>query len=92
VGLGVIIVLANIQENPAQKSYYNKNILIENNKFRIYNPTILSMKSVDGLVFRNNTVERNDEYKLMPWFATQKLEPFVFSNSINLKLQPLRDK
>jgi hypothetical protein len=92
VGLGVIIVLANIQENPAQRSYYNKNILIENNKFRIYNPTILSMKSVDGLVFRNNTVERNDEYKLMPWFASQKLEPFVFSNSINLKLQPLRDK
>jgi hypothetical protein len=92
VGLGVIVVLANIQENPVQKSYYNKNILIENNKFRIYHPTILSMKSVDGLVFRNNTVQKNDEYKLVPWFATQKLEPFVLSNSINLNLQPPRDK
>ena len=36
VGLGVIIVLANMEFNPANPTYYNKNILIENNTFKIF--------------------------------------------------------
>ena len=88
VGLGVIIVLANIKEDPAHKTYYNKNILIENNKFRVYNPTLLFLKSVDGLIFRNNKVEKNNDYKLIPAYDGQKLEPFIITNSVNINIQP----
>ena len=88
VGLGVIVVLANIKEDAANKTYYNKNILIENNKFRVYNPTLLFLKSVDGLIFRNNKVEKNSDYKLIPAYTGQKLEPFIITNSVNINIQP----
>lgn len=77
VGLGVIIVLANMEFNPANPTYYNKNILIENNTFKIFNPNILNMKSVDGLTFKNNKIEQTNTYKLPEWYATQKIEPFI---------------
>ena len=88
VGLGVIIVLANIKEDPAHKTYYNKNILIEHNKFRVYNPTLLFLKSIDGLIFRNNKVEKNNDYKLIPAYAGQELKPFIITNSVNINIQP----
>ena len=88
VGLGVIVVLAIIEENPINKSYYHRNILIENNTFRVYNPVILSMHSIDGLIFRNNKIINNNDYKLAIWYANQKLEPFMMKNSINIKIEP----
>jgi hypothetical protein len=88
VGLGVIVVLAIIEENPINKTYYDRNILIENNTFRVYNPVILSMHSIDGLTFRNNKIINNNDYKLAPWYLTQKLEPFMLKNSRNIKIEP----
>jgi hypothetical protein len=87
VGLGVIVVLANIEENPSNKTYYDRNILIENNTFRIYNPVILSMHSIDGLTFRNNKIEYTNDYRLTPWYSTQKLEPFIMRNSKNIRIE-----
>ncbi len=88
VGLGVIVVLAIIEENPANRSYYDRNILIENNTFRVYNPVILSMHSIDGLIFRNNKIVSNIDYKLSTWYENQKLEPFMMKNSVNIKIEP----
>lgn len=87
VGLGVITALANIKEHPAHKTYYNKNILIENNKFKVYNPTILSLKSVNGLIFRNNKIEKSNEYQLIPAYAGQQLLSFIITNSVNINIQ-----
>jgi hypothetical protein len=87
VGLGVIIVLANMEFNPANPTYYNKNILIVNNTFKVFNPNILNMKSVDGLTFRKNKIEYTNTYKLPEWYATQKIEAFILQNSINIKIK-----
>ncbi len=88
VGLGVIIVLAQIEENPSKKSYYHKNILIENNTFRVYNPVILSIHSIDGLIFRNNKIINNTDYIMPSWFEGQKLEPFMMKNVRNIHIEP----
>lgn len=87
VGLGIIIVLANMEFNEANPTYYYKNILIENNTFKVFNPNILNMKSVDGLIFRNNKIELADTYKLSEWFTNQKIEPFTLKNSKNVIIQ-----
>ena len=36
--------------------YYHQNILIENNTFKVFDPRILNLYSVDGLTFKNNTI------------------------------------
>lgn len=38
--------------------YYHQNILIENNTFKVFDPRILNLYSVDGLTFKNNTIEK----------------------------------
>lgn len=37
--------------------------MIEDNEFETFDAPILYAKSVDGLVFRNNTIKLNTEYK-----------------------------
>jgi len=43
-------------------SRYNRGIIIENNIFRVFDPRILNIYCVDGLVFRNNRIEKSTEY------------------------------
>ena len=61
-GKAVIDVKAGIREN-RETSRYNKNILIENNTFRMYDAlTLLNAYCVDGLMWRNNKVEETKDY------------------------------
>jgi len=61
-GKAVIDVKAGIREDK-EASRYNKNMLIENNTFRMYdNGTLLNAYCVDGLIWRNNTVEQTSAY------------------------------
>ncbi len=87
LGLGVIQVNSGIEESKRAESRYNRNILIENNKFRVFNPCILSMYSVDNLTFRNNTIEKNDDYVLSDWMKNVDLKPFMITNSSNIKIE-----
>ncbi len=87
VGMGVVISLIGITKEPPAGSYYHKNILIENNLFRIFNPNILTLVSVNGLVFKNNKIEHNTEYKMPTWFDGQKIEPFSFKYSKNIEIK-----
>ncbi|MGE4488236.1 MAG: hypothetical protein AB7E95_01680 [Kiritimatiellales bacterium] len=49
--------------NPWKNSEcFHHNIRIENNTFRTFDTGILYARSVDGLAFRNNIVERTDTY------------------------------
>ena len=43
-------------------SRYNRNITIEDNTFKVFDPRILNIYSVDGLVFRNNKIVHSDDY------------------------------
>lgn len=62
-GDSVIDVAAGIGEAYRKTSRYNKNILVENNTFNVYDKgLILDLFSVDGLIFRNNTINKTSAY------------------------------
>jgi hypothetical protein len=62
-GNSVIQVGAGIAEEHRKTSRYNRNIVIEDNLFRVFSPLpLLSIYSVDGLTFRGNRLERTDAY------------------------------
>lgn len=44
--------------------YVHKNIRIENNAFKVYDYPVLSAKSVNGLLFAGNTIEKSDFMKV----------------------------
>lgn len=85
-GQAVIDVMAGIREDK-ETARYNRNILIENNTFRVFDDyTLLNVYSVDGLTWRNNTVERTNAYPE----TTKKGKPFVVSYSDNVEIDDER--
>lgn len=62
----VISIYPEIPELEKQQAYFHGGkeggIVIENNVFDTFDVPILYAKSVDGLVFRNNTIRTNTEY------------------------------
>lgn len=63
----VISIYPEIPDLDGQNSYFHGGkkdaIVIEENKFDTFDVPILYAKSVDGLVFRNNVIKTNTEYK-----------------------------
>jgi len=86
-GLGVIRVGSGIEEDRKEDSRYNRNILIENNTFRVFNPCVLSMYSVDNLTYRNNKIEKTTDYPLLEWFQKMDLKEVMITNSSNINIQ-----
>jgi hypothetical protein len=84
-GTAAIQVRAGIGESAREISRYNRNILIEDNLFRVFTPRILNMYSVDGLTYRNNKVEKTNDYKL----ADDRAEPIIVTHSSNVIIDKL---
>ena len=62
-GTGCIQVGSGIADEFKSTSRYNRNIRIENNLFRVFSPLpLLCVYSVDGLTFRDNRLERTQDY------------------------------
>lgn len=62
-GSAVIAVAAGIDDEYKKSARYNKNILVENNLFRVFDRgPILDLFSVENFRFRNNTIEKTDAY------------------------------
>ena len=63
----IISIYPEIPQLAAQDQYFHggseQAIVIENNTFDTFDSPLLYAKSVDGLVFRNNKIRRNNEYK-----------------------------
>lgn len=63
----VISIYPEIPDLAGQQQYFHGGpeggIVIEDNEFDTFDAPILYAKSVDGLVFRNNTIKTNTEYK-----------------------------
>lgn len=63
----VISIYPEIPQLAAQKQYFHggrkEAIVIEDNTFDTFDSPLLYAKSVDGLVFRNNKVKKNNEYE-----------------------------
>lgn len=82
-GKAIIDVAAGIKED-FETSRYNRNILIENNTFNVFDDTpLLNIYCVDGLVWRNNKVNKTSEY---PARDIKKPEPFIIRHSDNIKI------
>ncbi len=57
---GVICCGSGIDQKYWPVSYYNRNVLVENNKFIIHRAPLVRLYSVDGFTWRNNTVQTDD--------------------------------
>ncbi len=82
-GNSIIQVSSGIEKTTRSSTRYNKNILIENNVFKIFDPRIINIYSVDNLVFRNNILMKSKDYL----FNMTALEPFTISESSNIHIE-----
>lgn len=85
-GAACIDVKSGIADEFKPTTRYNRNINIEDNLFRVFSPLpLLCLYSVDGLTFRNNRLERTQDYPVGPG----KPEPmFDITHSDNVKVEP----
>lgn len=58
----IISIYPEIPDFANQTGYFHSGIVIEQNRFETFDNPVLYAKSVNGLIFRNNTVERNNDF------------------------------
>lgn len=67
----VISIYPEIPDLKKQQQYFHggkgKGIVIEENEFDTFDAPILYAKSVDGLIFRNNVIRKNADYRPFHW-------------------------
>lgn len=63
----IISIYPEIPDLKAQTKFFHTGIVIEDNQFETFDAPILYAKSVDSLVFRNNTIKRNTDYPPFHW-------------------------
>lgn len=89
-GNSTIQVGTGMAKEARKTSRYNKNIVIENNLFRVFDTTpLLNIYAVDGLKFRNNRIEKTSEYSPRKEI---RQELFVVEGCANLELEKPTDK
>lgn len=79
----VISIYPEIPDLQNQQKYFHSNIVIENNTFDTFDAPILYAKSVDGLIFRNNTIKQNHDYLAFHWNTHR----FFFQRVKNAQLE-----
>lgn len=83
----VISIYPEIPDLKSQQKYFHGGaeggIVIEDNEFDTFDAPILYAKSVDGLVFRNNTIRMNTEYKPFHWNKSR----FLLERVTNAKIE-----
>ena len=60
-----VISIDPVVNKPEPGSFSHSNIRIENNTFKSFDAPVLYAESVDGLVFKDNTIERTHDFA--PW-------------------------
>lgn len=82
-GAACIYVGSRIPDKSGKEAYH-RNISVTNNTFRVFDPRILNISSVDGLVFSGNTIEKTTDYPDMG----NSGKPFVVSAECkNIKIE-----
>jgi hypothetical protein len=66
-----------------ENSRYHKNIVIENNTFRTFDPRILYLCCFDGITYRNNKIEPSTDYE----FGRDVKEPFVIKHCDRVNIE-----
>ena len=62
---------------------YNRNIIVENNVFRLFDPRIVNLYATDGFIFRNNMIEKTTDY--VSKYSSEK--EFITEGCSNIKIQ-----
>lgn len=65
------------------ESRYNRNVVIENNTFRVFDPRILNFVSTDSCLFVNNKIEKSADYE----YTLGETRPFVFDGCSNMDIR-----
>lgn len=90
----VISIYPEIPNLSAQKNLFHggrkRSIRIEDNNFHTFDAPILYAKSVDGLLYRNNTIVRNTDYQPLHWNTSTILLENV--NNVEIDDHHYRDR
>ena len=78
----IISIFPEIPDLVAGKVKYHSNIRIENNEFHPYDYPILYAKSVDGLIFNNNTLIRS--HRFQPFHRRKYSFSFEFCENVEI--------
>ena len=82
----VISIYPEIPNLKDQQKYFHGGkdggIVIEDNEFDTFDAPILYAKSVDGLIFRNNVIKTNTEFKPFHW----NKDRFLLERVTNVKI------
>lgn len=82
----VIWINPHVEELP-EGVFYERSIVIEGNRFRSFDRSVLNARSVDGLVFRNNVIEPSGTYPQlfpeMPEIRTEHVSGFVCTGNVH---------
>jgi len=82
-GAACIQVRPGIKEEDRAAVRYNRNITIEENTFRVFDPRLICAYCVDGLTFRKNHIEPTTEYPPQ----NQTAKPFEISDSDHVVIE-----
>lgn len=82
-GAAVIYIESGKTPESAKATRFNRNVLIEDNEFRIVDSRLVNVTSVDGFTFRNNKVVHSTEYP----FTERKEKPFIVERSVNVDIE-----
>ena len=82
-GAACIAVGTRIPELDNAERGYHRGLLIENNTFRVFDPRILNLFSVEDLTFRNNKIEMTNDYP----YTYEEQNPFVYHHCKNIVIE-----
>ncbi|CEN42717.1 Alpha-1,3-galactosidase B [Capnocytophaga canis] len=63
----VISIYPEIPNLDQQQQFFHSGIVIENNEFQTFDAPILYAKSVDNMIFKNNTIKKNNDFEPFHW-------------------------
>lgn len=64
-------------------SRYHRNVVVENNRFNVFDPRIANIYCIDGFTFKGNTIEPSNEYK----HIETETRDFIVENCDNVNIQ-----
>ena len=79
----IIPIYPEIPNLEAQQKYFHSNIRIEDNVFETFDEPILYAKSVENLIYRNNKIIKNQDFKPFHW----NKERFKLERTKNVKIK-----
>lgn len=81
----IISIYPEIPNLKDQEKYFHSGIVIENNIFKTFDTPILYAKSTDGLIFRNNQIQKTNDFEPFHWnkhrFFLERVRNFVIENN-----------